>query len=194
MLWVGVEGVHKANLDNKPFIHYKDLTKISFSARSNINAIRAIYEDSKGNLWVGSTSLGVVFFNRQTNASKHFINSDSDKNSLSDNQIRDIIGDSRGFIWFGTKGGADKYDPVSNRFYHYTTESVLKLPNNIVFSIVEDKNENLWFGTWGGIALPITMLKTKSYSQTLCGLFIATNTMIYGLGLKVGGLPGLSVV
>jgi ligand-binding sensor domain-containing protein len=65
---------------------------------------------------------------------------------LSNNQVECIFKDSRGFIWFGTNFGL-------NRFDGYRMETFLPLKNdtnsllyNAVPDIMEDKDGNLWLG------------------------------------------------
>ncbi len=61
--------------------------------------------------------------------------------------VRSILEDSRGNLWFGTWiGGVSKYNGKS--FTHFTEKEGLS--NNTVTSILEDSHGNLWFGTEGG--------------------------------------------
>jgi methyl-accepting chemotaxis protein/ligand-binding sensor domain-containing protein len=152
ILWVGCAGIHKTNLARKSFIHYKDLVKYELAAKTSVNFTRAICEDTHGNLWIGTTDLGVIFFNRTTLESKHIMNSPTDKNTISGNQIRDIMCDSKGNIWIGSKEGVDKYIPETGKFQHFNKGTAINLLENTAFSIVEDQQGCIWFGTWGGIA------------------------------------------
>jgi len=67
---------------------------------------------------------------------------------LKHSNIRCMLQDKSGNIWFGTDGGISKYDGKS--FTHYTDKE--GLPSNAVWSILEDENGNLWFGTNGGVS------------------------------------------
>ena len=66
---------------------------------------------------------------------------------LNHNQIKCILNDKKGNLWFGSLGGGvSKFD---GRYFTYYTEKE-GLSNNFVYSIIEDKNENIWIGTDGG--------------------------------------------
>jgi len=66
---------------------------------------------------------------------------------LKHSNIRCLLEDKSGNIWFGTQGGGvTKYDGKS--FTHFTEKEGLS--NNVVVSILEDKSGNFWFGTFGG--------------------------------------------
>ena len=68
------------------------------------SAIRAIFQDSKGNYWFGSHNEGVSLYDG--NSFKYFTTNDG----LADNQIRYIQQDRYGNIWFGTANGVSSYD------------------------------------------------------------------------------------
>ena len=72
-----------------------------------------------------------------------------------------IYEDKAGNIWFGTGGGASRYDGKS--FQNFTTKD--GLPNNDVNTIMEDKTGKLWFGTRGELCFydgkTFTVLKNK---------------------------------
>ena len=65
---------------------------------------------------------------------------------LKHNNIFCIMQDNIGNLWFGTVGGACRYD--GKYFTHFTTKEGLS--NDFVTSILQDKRGNMWFGTWGG--------------------------------------------
>ncbi len=64
---------------------------------------------------------------------------------LSESTIPAITQDERGFMWFGTQNGLDRYDG-------YTVEeftSDTPLPSKNIRALLAD-GEQLWMGTWGG--------------------------------------------
>jgi len=69
---------------------------------------------------------------------------------LSQSNVACIFQDSRGFMWFGTEDGLNKYDGYKFTVYKYSAENDNSLSNNAVTSIAEDGNGNLWLATWGG--------------------------------------------
>lgn len=71
--------------------------------------IRAIYEDKKGNYWLGSDGEGLYRYNGKT------LTLFTTADGLSHNQIRDIQEDRRGNIWLVTGGDICSYNGVGFR-------------------------------------------------------------------------------
>ncbi|HEX6739234.1 MAG TPA: two-component regulator propeller domain-containing protein, partial [Vicinamibacteria bacterium] len=69
---------------------------------------------------------------------------------LSQTTVLCIFQDSRGFMWFGTEDGLNRYDGLSFRTYKYDPADSSSLPNSMVWAIVEDRRGDLWIGTEGG--------------------------------------------
>lgn len=68
---------------------------------------------------------------------------------LAQSQVYAICEDSRGNLWFGTRGGGvSRYD--GQNFTSFTEED--GLVNNYLRCIMEDKQGNLWFGTDEGVS------------------------------------------
>lgn len=69
---------------------------------------------------------------------------------LSNNSIRCIFRDSRGFLWVGTESGLNKYDGYSfQRYYRNNSE----LPDDAINEIFEGPDGNVWFRTSGGYSI-----------------------------------------
>lgn len=77
------------------------------------SGIRAIFQDSKGNYWLGSHKEGLSLYDGKT--FEYFTISQG----LADNQIRSIQEDKKGRIWIGTAKGVSVYD--NGKFTHYST-------------------------------------------------------------------------
>src|SRR5258705_4449906 len=69
---------------------------------------------------------------------------------LSQSNVLCILQDSRGFIWFGTQDGLNKYDGYSITVYKKDSKKTGTLSHNYIKDIIEDKNGDLWIATWGG--------------------------------------------
>ena len=185
------QGIKKVNGKFvKSFTHFT--TKEGLSD----NHVRSIYEDKIGNLWFG-TENGVSRYdgNRvdavergekippelQSDLKKingklvRTITRFTDKIGMGNNDVRRIIEDKKGNIWFGTNGGGvTKYDgnrvdaierggkvtietlhdlkKLNGKFHSTFSNFTDKegLSSNYISSIQEDKSGNLWFGTLGG--------------------------------------------
>lgn len=72
------------------------------------------------------------------------------KEGLSQSNVICIFQDSRGFMWFGTRDGLNKYDGYKFTAYKYDAKNKNSLCHNIINDIKEDADGNLWIATWGG--------------------------------------------
>lgn len=81
-------------------------------------------------------------------ADYHFRQLTSDE-KLSQNFVDDIYKDSKGFMWFATWGGLDRYDGYS--VISYNTENA-KLKSNFCYCLAEDSHERLWVGSDLGLS------------------------------------------
>lgn len=70
---------------------------------------------------------------------------------LSQSNVLCIFEDSRGFVWFGTEHGLNKYDGYSITVYKKDPKKTGSLCNNFINDIIEDKNGDLWIATGGGL-------------------------------------------
>jgi signal transduction histidine kinase/CheY-like chemotaxis protein/ligand-binding sensor domain-containing protein len=57
--------------------------------------------------------------------------------------------DSRGFMWFGTQDGLNKYDGYEVKIFRKDPSNPSSLSNDFIRSIAEDKYGNIWIATWG---------------------------------------------
>lgn len=95
------------------------------------SGIRAIFQDSKGNYWIGSHNEGVSYYNGKS--FKYFTTNEG----LFDNQIRSIQEDKNGKIWIGTAKGVNLYD--KGKFTTFSTNF-----NKPIYEWNET-NGDLWF-------------------------------------------------
>ncbi|MDE3144585.1 MAG: hybrid sensor histidine kinase/response regulator, partial [Bacteroidota bacterium] len=65
-------------------------------------------------------------------------------NGLSHNQINTIFEDSRGFMWFGTISGLNRYDGHSFKIFRNDPKDPFTLKDNYVTKICELPDNNLW--------------------------------------------------
>jgi len=70
---------------------------------------------------------------------------------LSLSSVYDIYQDSKGFMWFGTEDGLNKYDGQSITVYGAHTDQRNLLANKWVEQIYEDKSGMIWLGSRSGL-------------------------------------------
>jgi len=71
------------------------------------------------------------------------------KEGLSQTTINCILQDSKGFMWFGTQDGLNKYDGYSFTVYRNDPEVPNGVNHNFVSTIIEDQTGIIWIGTSG---------------------------------------------
>ncbi|HEY4338285.1 MAG TPA: two-component regulator propeller domain-containing protein, partial [Puia sp.] len=69
---------------------------------------------------------------------------------LSQSSVLCIFQDSRGFMWFGTRDGLDRYNGYEFTVYKNVPNDPKTISNNFITGITEDGNGDLWIATWGG--------------------------------------------
>ncbi len=70
---------------------------------------------------------------------------------LSQSTVSCILQDSKGFMWFGTQDGLNKYDGYSFTHYQYDPGDSTSMLGNFIHTIIEDVKGNLWIGTESGL-------------------------------------------
>ncbi len=127
-----------------------------------------LFEDSKGNLWMGTIMSGVACFDG--NKLTYF----SEKDGLAGNTVTSIAEDRSGNLWFGTHTGLSRFD--GNTFVNYSKKDGLS--DERVSNLLIDKTGNLWIGTWGGICryngfemvkfpVPVPEVDLEPYQSTM---------------------------
>ena len=69
---------------------------------------------------------------------------------LSHSTVNCILQDSKGFMWFGTDDGLNKYDGYSFTVYKHNPDDPFSISHNQIWSLFEDSSGTLWIGTYGG--------------------------------------------
>jgi len=72
------------------------------------------------------------------------------EDGLSQNTVHSIIQDSKGFMWFATEDGLNKYDGYNFTVYKNNPQDKNSISDNFIWTIFEDKNGILWIGTNSG--------------------------------------------
>ena len=113
--------------------------------------VRSIEQDYLNNLWIGTYN-GLYVIHADNEKVFHYVHSENDRTSLSQNSIYTIYEDVKGDLWLGTyAGGVNYYDRSFDVFKSFTAgTNSSSLNYKVVSSIIEDSNQNLLIGTEGG--------------------------------------------
>ncbi|MGB3617335.1 MAG: two-component regulator propeller domain-containing protein, partial [Catalinimonas sp.] len=69
---------------------------------------------------------------------------------LSQSTVRCVLQDYRGFLWFGTEDGLNRYNAYDFTIYRPQRGDSTTLSHHTVNVLLEDRNRNIWVGTdWG---------------------------------------------
>lgn len=74
-------------------------------------------------------------------------------NGLSENWIKCIFKDSKGFVWFGTNSGLNRFDGYKFEIFQENISDSTSIADNSINAITEDRDGNLWVGTGGGVSI-----------------------------------------
>ncbi len=75
------------------------------------------------------------------------------RNGLSNSQVNTIFKDSKGYMWFGTASGLNRFDGYEFKVFSSSPSDKTTLPDNFIQTIQEDGDGNLWILTGGGYAV-----------------------------------------
>lgn len=70
---------------------------------------------------------------------------------LSQSSVLCILQDTKGFLWFGTRDGLNRYDGNAFSIYRQNSQDSTSLSHSYIKVLHEDKKGNLWIGTQGGL-------------------------------------------
>lgn len=72
------------------------------------------------------------------------------EDGLSQSSVLSILHDSRGYLWFGTVDGLNRFDGYEFKIYRNEVSDSLSISDNGISALFEDKNGVIWIGTIAG--------------------------------------------
>lgn len=159
LIWFGTNnGLNRYN--GYDFGIYRD----PFVAIPADDAVTAIADDASGNLWIGSRSMGIKFFDRQAKTFVRYVHDPSNPASIADNNVTAILqveSNNGSYLWIGTFDGLSRITlPIENNvpkvinFYHNPEDKNSIAGNRIYALHVTNSglNRSLWIGTESGLS------------------------------------------
>ena len=153
-------GLNRFNKSTGTFTHYLHDEKDQHSLIDN--RIRAIFEDSYGNFWIGTAGDGLHTMDRTKGTFERHTYDPSDPGKLSrpplkkmyswgEDHITFITEDSRRAIWIGTfENGINRYDPSSKKNTHYAgqKDSAGNFSDSTAWWVFKSRDGVMWMSTW----------------------------------------------
>ncbi len=122
---------------------------------NGLNFYTQITEDKQGNLWLGTSSSGVLRYDPSTGETTQFKSDESKKGSIPTNVVGVVMADGKGRVWFGSrnKTAYGYYHAEDNQFYYLDangkpTQDLASTRTNNIFT---DNKGNVWVCTEQGI-------------------------------------------
>lgn len=73
------------------------------------------------------------------------------ENGLSNNAVICSMQDSKGFLWFGTKDGLNRFDGYSFKVFRNDADDPQSIGSNFIYALFEDRKGALWVGCDRGL-------------------------------------------
>ncbi|MET4082135.1 ligand-binding sensor domain-containing protein/signal transduction histidine kinase/DNA-binding response OmpR family regulator [Pedobacter sp. UYP30] len=73
------------------------------------------------------------------------------ENGLSYNTVFSVLQDSKGFMWFATRDGLNRFDGYSFKVYRHKEGDKTSIGSDFIHTILEDNHAQMWVGTTKGL-------------------------------------------
>ena len=116
--------------------------------------VSALFEDSRGTLWIGTNGGGIDRYNRESGTFAHFGGLLSGGTPSEKVPVSSIAEDSVHQLWIGRVGGGlSRLDPLTGicRNFKHDSADTCSLSNDDVWSLHIDRTGVLWVGTRDGL-------------------------------------------
>lgn len=129
--------------------------KVLLPSKSNdsksSSEIRAMFRDSKGNIWAAAKSRELFRYSPDMKTYERF----SEDTGMDVGVIYSIFEDTSGNIWLGTKGdGLIRMTPDGDKWnwkqFRYEENNPNSISSDNIYSVAQDNDGRIWVGTWGG--------------------------------------------
>ena len=94
--------------------------------------------------------LGCLFLIQTSSRAQANFSHLTTSDGLSHNTVQDLLQDRKGFLWFATTDGLNRYDGLNFQIYRRSLSDKRSLSSNEVTCLLEDKKGRIWLGTRSG--------------------------------------------
>ncbi len=96
-------------------------------------------------------ALLISFFSINAQVTHYGYNGLDTENGLSNNSVNCILQDSRGYMWFSTYYGLNRYNGYDIKTFYSTSDKEETLSSNFITQLIEDNEGDIWVGTNFGL-------------------------------------------
>jgi signal transduction histidine kinase/ligand-binding sensor domain-containing protein len=147
-VWIATErGLSAYDAERQRYRHFTHDPQVAGSI--NAGAVRCLFLDKNGFLWIGTDRGGLGLFDPVTEDFTRFMHDPADEGSLSSDRVYSICEDSKGVLWVGTALGLNRMDRQSMTFRHHGLGD--GFPNDVIYAMLEDADGQLWISTNRGL-------------------------------------------
>ena len=148
MTWLNKQWVSRTD-SVKDIIH-------KFNLKDNL--IRKFYRTTDGHVWFAMSKYGLgTWQNHSMPSVNYFSNNPVKKESISNDNVYDILEDAKGNLWISTFGGGLNYFNISTQKFTHISAT-----NNLIEGIESDNSGNVWMISNGNLHKYDPRLKTYS--------------------------------
>jgi len=136
------------DISTKKIIKIRDRT--DGDTRMPNDGIYSLYQDNAGVLWIGTSSQGVLKYDRNLTTFQSFKSSLANIPSAK-NIVRSLDEDRLGNLYFATDAGLEYFDRTKRSYKKYTHKksNLNSISSNYVTTIIHsDKSDLVWIGTY----------------------------------------------
>ena len=139
-VYAGGTGLFRADLKTRTY-------RPSLDPLISLEVVNSLCADGV-RLWAG-THNGLYRYDLQTGQSHMYRHDPSDPNSLSEDDVREILRTHDGLLWISTRAGLDVHDPATGKFrsFRHIAGDPTTLPGDNVRAMTEDNLGRLWVAT-----------------------------------------------
>lgn len=156
ILWVATEnGLNRKDPGSEDFRHYPlNFEQPNPDILTPYQWVWCLFEDSHGQLWVGTLGGGLLRYDRAADHFTRILNDPDNPESLPNDVVRTITEDQDGSLWVGTGDGfARLLDQDSPRFERFDPRELFPERNlhGVTTALLFDQAGNLWAGIGGAV-------------------------------------------
>ncbi|WP_106830614.1 hybrid sensor histidine kinase/response regulator transcription factor [Parabacteroides pacaensis] len=140
-------------------------------------------------LWLSLFSSAIF---AQAGWNEYKIRAINNQEKLPGKQIKQILQDSEGYMWFATSNGLCRYNGYTLKMYKLSNQAPNLLQSNIVNTMIEDIDRRIWIGTEQGINIldrttdKLQTISNDSLPNPYIHCFLLTSDSTLWVGTQVG--------